>query len=631
MSDMARMVVHATHILPSYGPVPCTQLTSLLLYWQVPFHMAKGISYLLLEQCTFHIGLEVLKVFRSCWPTWHPHSLARAAQHLTAQHSTLSTAVSVAAQLSSSGLLQQLPSVLQRAQQQLSSLDAFGYCGVECEFCSTEKAVSGGHGVAVAALAPPQARLLGFCSHVIKMWPGGPLSSVAVGPILVPAAELAVCSLQTATRLVQERPDSSTAPSEGMRQLGNAALDICFSVCSAAQGCQSLEEPDESAQPSSSSASSTDARSNSSSHHRSSSSGGRSPCFAKQLLEHPVMLSAAVIVACSAVYREHLIRSIREAQARKEGMAKGSAGTATSSDGSSSSEGATPGHTAGTPFTEEGFFCDLFNAFMYQTVPVGLLSKILGHGPAAAWQLLSTQESQLSAGQSLLPDLQQQLLSTLGCNAKAFLWLSAACDKSDYPWQGMESHQLLETVGSAVLESCSAKLSAQQQQIQLQELQQVLLLPALLLRWAVHKQQHKGYQLGGMYCTITSAVWFLRIMPCWRRLVVKASKQQEQPQQLQKLLQGWHALQGQSGKTQFPAAVLYELLLLSTHLLQRVVDATPGFSTVAAAEGYKLDDYQMCRPESVVDALATAVGALLPAATTMLLGEANTLPVVLPV
>jgi len=345
---------------PTYFPTPCLQ---------VPFHMAKGVSYLLLEQCTFHIGMELLKVLQKLLAHLTPSLPGQGSSppDSTAHHSTLSTAVSVAAQLSSSGLLQQLPSVLQRAQQQLASLDAVGYCGVECEFCSTEKAVSGGHGVACAALAPPQARLLGFCSHVINMWPGGPLSSVAVGPILVPAAELAVCSLQTVTRLVQERPDSSTVPSEGMRQLGNAAFNTCFSV---AQAAQSLEELDESGQPSSSSSA---ARSSSSS-SRGGGGGGRLPRFAKQLLEHPVMLSAAVALACSAVYREHLTRSIREAQA------KGRTGTATSSDGSSSSssQGATPGHTAGTPFTEEDVLRDLFNAFMYQTVPVRLLSDVLG-------------------------------------------------------------------------------------------------------------------------------------------------------------------------------------------------------------------------------------------------------------
>jgi len=188
----------------------------------------------------------------------------------------------------------------------------------------------------------------------------------------------------------------------------------------------------------------------------------------------------------------------------------------------------------------------------------------------------------------------------------------------------MESHQLLKMVGSAVHLSCTAKLSAPQQQIQPWELQQVLLLPALLLRWAVHKQQHQGSQLDGMHCTLTAVVWSLRILPCWRRLVAKASKQQEQRQQLQRLLQGWHALQGQQGSTQLPAAVLYELLLLVTHLLQRVVDATPGFSTATAAQGYRLEDYELCRPEGALDALATALGALLPAATTMLLGDAST-------
>jgi len=554
--------------------------------------MAKGVSCLLPHHYTFHIGLALLNVLTELLfflvPTvpGHPDNPS---PDSTAHRSTLSTAASIATQLSSSGLLQQLPAMLQRGQQQLSALDAFGYCGVpECRYCSRDRNTTSGMGLTNAALNPVQAHLLDFCSQVINMWPGGALSSAAVGPLLVPAAELALGSLQTATRLVQARPDSSIVPSDGMRQLGSAAFNMCFTLCSAAADLDSTP-------------------------HSSNSNSGRLPRFAQQLLEDPVMLPVAVVLGSSAVYREHLLLSIESAKTRNGDMADCSTDTTTSSGGSSNSSGDGAGYLTGRtsiPAGEDICIWRQLDAVMFQVVPVGVDAEV----PAAAWQLLTAQERQLSAGQSLLPELQQQLLSTLGCNAKAFLWLSAAADPNCYSWQDYKSMVLLNTVSEAVHLSCTAKLLESQQQIQPSELQQLLLLPALLLRWAVHKQQQEGRQLAGMYCTVNTAIALIKMSLRWRDLVAKAAKQQEQPQQLQMLLQEWHSRQGQSGGTQMPAAVLHELLLLLTHQMQWAFEAKPDFSSLVAA-GHAQEEFAARSPEGAADHVAAAIALLLPAAT----------------
>ena len=167
---------------------PCLRL-------QIPLHLSKAVALLLPIPFTFHMAVELLR---------HLGILISVLQsvHAAADPSTPRRALTVSTQIAASGLLQQLPAALKSAQQQLRQLQPQGWCGVECHFCMKGLRHAPKMGVTEAGTMALQTTLLQACTQLLDFWPGtlGALGSAAVGPTLIPAAQLAISSLQYACR-----------------------------------------------------------------------------------------------------------------------------------------------------------------------------------------------------------------------------------------------------------------------------------------------------------------------------------------------------------------------------------------------------------------------------------------------
>jgi len=345
--------------------------------------MAKAVACLLPLSATFHTAVELLHNLSDLIGMLEPGSPAD--MPITDQYSTPGNALTIATQLATSGLLQQLPAALKQAQQQLHELEPLGWCGGPCYHCSTNKrtmevflpSTGGQVDPSSAGRQPLQAQLLESCSKLLSFWPGGALSSAALGPSFVPMAQLALSSLQHTTQQAQKHKPVDSCPPGAVSELGIAALSACVALCAQL----AIAAP---AVP----------------HH------------AQALLLDPAMLSAAVAIACAAIYGEH-VADMAGAQHQKE-------------SGCSSSSSST-NHASSRTTSDEASSGDILTNSL-RTSTIAMFQQ-QGTGPdanlaATAWQLLSAQEASLRPGQTLLPDLQQQLVDTLGCPGKAFLWLA---------------------------------------------------------------------------------------------------------------------------------------------------------------------------------------------------------------
>jgi hypothetical protein len=154
-----------------------------------------------------------------------------------------------------------------------------------------------------------------------------------------------------------------------------------------------------------------------------------------------------------------------------------------------------------------------------------------GNLPAAAWQQLCARVASLQPGQGLLPPLQQQLLDTLGCNSKGFLWLAPL-------WKARESEYLLPAAVrvcaltannmKGCMRSNAAGAGGRTFRARVADavLRQFLLLPALALRMELHQQRacarispaEQGVDTKNLYHTLTVSVASLGMLFQWREL-----------------------------------------------------------------------------------------------------------------
>jgi hypothetical protein len=120
-----------------------------------------------------------------------------------------------------------------------------------------------------------------------------------------------------------------------------------------------------------------------------------------------------------------------------------------------------------------------------------------GNMPAAAWQQVCAQERQLKPGQSLLPPLQAELLETLGCNSKGFLWLAPVWKHRQRPWciysATLPVFAMVVANMEARLRSARADTSGRMSLVSdATAVRQFYLLPALMLRRELHQQRASG-------------------------------------------------------------------------------------------------------------------------------------------
>jgi hypothetical protein len=329
----------------------------------VPESLAEAISTLLATHSTSHAAAALSQQLSTLLAAQEPAlPLLRPPEQTARRRQQPGNGRTIAKQLSASGLMQQLPAALQQAQQQLQKLQPGG---------TSSRAANSTDDAAPAAVHL-QAGLLALCGQLISFWPKGALESAALGPSLVPAAELALASLQYACKHTSQHSSSSSSapPPHALAALGKAALSVCSMLCGAAASFfySSPEAAEHGA--------------------------ANMPKYAQTVLEHPAMISAMVAAVSAGLYGELLLDLIAAAKAQA------------SADTNSSSR----------------------NSLGPLTVSVQELQAAVDVSddlPAAAWKIVSAQEGHLQAGQGLLPALQQQqLLESLGCSSKGFLWLA---------------------------------------------------------------------------------------------------------------------------------------------------------------------------------------------------------------
>jgi hypothetical protein len=117
-----------------------------------------------------------------------------------------------------------------------------------------------------------------------------------------------------------------------------------------------------------------------------------------------------------------------------------------------------------------------------------------GNLPAAAWQQLCAREASLQPGQGLLPPLQQQLIDTLGCNSKGFLWLAPVWKARHLEGHVPAAVHVCALIADSLKEkmrSSAAVGSGRSPPAKVTDtvLQLFLLLPALALRMELHQQR----------------------------------------------------------------------------------------------------------------------------------------------
>lgn len=360
--------------MPKATPA-CPACCSTLL--QVPLHLAQAISALLTSPSTAHAAAALSKQLSTLLAALEPALLALRPPGIADKHSKLpGSGLAMAAQLSVSGLLQQLPAALQHARKQLELLQRTPDAS-----CDTSASPSGAAADAAAAGEDIelQANLLGLCAQLISFWPKGALESSVLGPSLIPAAELALASLQCASKLPAQH-SSSNAPPPVVAALGRSALSVSCMLCGAA-ACLMYSSSDV-----------------------LDHGNATMPKYAQAVLAHPAMLTAMVAAVAGGMYGELITDMVTAAMA--QAAQQQANGKVKSNSSSSSSSVPSLG-----PLTVQ----------QQQQVPVDPTADLA----KAVWDLLSAQEGELQAGQVLLPRLQQQLLESLGCSGKGFLWVSA--------------------------------------------------------------------------------------------------------------------------------------------------------------------------------------------------------------
>jgi hypothetical protein len=206
-----------------------------------------------------------------------------------------------------------------------------------------------------------------------------------------------------------------------------------------------------------------------------------------------------------------------------------------------------------------------------------------GNLPAAAWQQLCARERQLKPREGLLPPLQAQLLDTLGCNSKGFLWLAPV-------WKAKQpSHLGLHDVYTAMLpmtalvitgiesrlHSSSAGAKGGTSLVSEATLRQLLLLPAFMLRRELHLQQAGAQPLFPTLRAATACLQLLKVWSMCQEQNVTGADNTGKSAAAAKTAGGKPTNRQQTDSLWGP--VLHEMLQLLTNLLLGVLQAAqPG-------------------------------------------------------
>jgi len=594
--------------------------------------MAKAAACLLPVSFTFHMAVEILHDLAELISMLEPglHYTIRS----TDQYSMPGNALTIATQLTASGLLQQLPAAVVQAEQQLQKLEPTGWCGGPCHFCVKGKRAAGRipdfSDPSSAGRYPLQAFLLEFCSKLVSFWPGGALSSTALGPSLVPMAQLALSSLQYTTQQAQKHKPADRRPPGALPELGRTALDMCLALCAATAAATFSSGGADSSQGQGSPTPGNAPQDRSVS---------RLPHHSLELLLHPAMLSAAVAIACAAIYGEHVGNTV--------------AGPTSSAarDSSSKMSMLTSGYRAIDQAGPAAFDNGLADELVKSVAPLLYLQESIGPDaelPAAAWQLLSSQEASLRPGQTLLPHLQQQLVDTLGCPGKGFLWLSPLwrvrqeLQTHKIMSLAMQTRHVMESVrqmDSSLPHSGKCDVSGQSPPaVSSQELLQLLLLPTVPLRWVISMQGLLG-TAHPIWATSMALYGAAESLVYWQLLADAAAEQQQQTSQQSSAKLSRRQKQASSSAVavnEMPGPVLYEYLQLFVECLWGVLQHDSSGCSNAPASGSSSSSRG---PESLAGLnsagalvlfpntpaaaaakLATALLQLLPSATKLAVG-----------
>ena len=447
-----------------------------------------------------------------------------------------------------------------------------------------------------------QTTLLKACTELLTSWPGslGAVGSAAVGPTLIPAAQLALSSLQYVCRQAGELPnDGSSSPHLSLAELGRGALDTCAALTCAADGFSCNWE------------SFTAAAVNS------------HPQPLRELLVAPNMLSAVVATMNADVYGQFDADSI---------------------------------HAGSEPVVPD--FSDV-GRLLYMQAPM----TPDGNLPVAAWQQLCAREGQLQPGQGLLPPLQQQLLDALGCNSKGFLWLAPVWKARHthclYPVAvrvcaliaGIIGHKCSTATSSAAATAGSVPSTVTDTMLRL-----FLLPPALVLRQLLHEQRVSALGVAAgedppeVLYTLTACTTSLQLLVLWWELRRRVANAEAGAVGIG--LEWVAAADGVLSSDCLVTPMLHEVLQLLMHLLIGVMQAaqpgsssggggglcsiTASSSTIigASASGssnagtrsQQAEGAPKGSPAAAASVLSGFIARLLPAATQALMGQPSISP-----
>jgi hypothetical protein len=477
----------------------------------------------------FHMTLQLLR---------HLSKLLADIQHHSGSNDPLFLTVST--QIAASRLLQQLPAEYKTAQQELQQLKPNGWCGVPCRQCEHGLYMTTKHGYADAGQHPGlPLELLQFYTVLLQVWPGslGALGSIALGPIFIPAAQLTLSSFQYVCKHAGEQSSSSNSTSDStlppaLVQLGTEALGTCAALTRAVGDVSH------------------------SWHYPTGAEAAMSnlPQHKQDLMSSLKLLSALVATLNADTYGQHDADSIAASAA---------------------------------PVVP-----DLSDPYPLLYMTAGLCPD--DNMPAAAWQQLCEREGRArEAGQGLLPPLQQQLLDTLGCNSKEFVWIAPL-------WKACQDDECMYSVTLPVCLVSAAGLKRRLRSLSAAPrrgnkartpagidtaVQQFLLLPTLMLRRELHQQRMGSF--GGarpLFNTLRASAAVLQLLRFWEELQdlkpnTGASSAAAGSGTTAAAATAAAAAIGRILSDSLFSSTLHEVLQLHTHLLLAVIQAAQPGST----------------------------------------------------
>jgi hypothetical protein len=287
-----------------------------------------------------------------------------------------------------------------------------------------------------------------------------------------------------------------------------------------------------------------------------------------------------------------------------------------------------------------------------------------GNLPAASWQQLCAREGQLQPGQGLLPPLQQQLLDTLGCNSKGFLWLAPVWKARHTQCLYFRAVRVCGLINGCLCSSGAAPGATDGSSLITVTdtmLRLFLLPPALVLRQQLHEQRVStlgvatGQDPPEVLYMLTACIMCLQMLVFWRVLRRRVPNAGAGASEVG--VEWVAAGDGVLPSDGLVTPMLHEVLQLLMHLLLGVIQAAqPGSSsgggsrqgstsagssnsssTGASARGSNSASTSASRPQqgggapqvspaAAASVLSGLIARLLPAATQVVMGEASGTP-----